>query len=198
MRKILFAATLLLTTLGLQAQNENLKHEIGITYGAGISTIGDGIGSAIGSGLSDALVGYEWTNESRFGTIGLEYFYHLTNPKLAVGGIVTFARYGEDIEDKSTQKIEGDRSRTYISIMPAIKYSWVNKKHFAFYSKVAAGAMILSDKTNFSSKNDTDTSVRFMGQFSPLGIEVGSAFRVFLELGVGEQGIALAGLKYKF
>ncbi len=198
MRKILFAATLLLTTLGLQAQNENLKHEIGITYGAGISTIGDGIGSAIGSGIADVMVGREWTNESRFGTIGLEYFYHLTNPKLAVGGIVTFAQYGEDIEKKSSHQIEGDRSRTYLTVMPAVKYSWVNKKHFAFYSKVAGGAMILMDRTKFSGKNDTDTSVRFMGQFSPLGIEVGSAFRVFLELGVGEQGIALAGLKYKF
>ena len=47
-------------------------------------------------------------------------------------------------------------------------------------------------------KNETDNDIFFMGQVSPVGVEFGSKVRGFVEAGFGEQGIVLAGLKYKF
>ena len=35
----------------------------------------------------------------------------------------------------------GERRRTYVSLMPSLKYNYVNGKNFALYSKVAVGMM---------------------------------------------------------
>ena len=190
----------MMATMNVNAQNEDLKHEIGVSYGAGVSLIADGIGNGIGRGFWDSVSGSEWTNDKQFGTLAVEYFYHTNNPKLAVGGIVTYSRYGEDVMRKDTRNIVGERTRHYISVMPSVKYYWINKNHFGLYSKAAAGAMIFSEKSKDKelNKEETDSKVYFMGQVSAIGVEFGGQVRGFIEAGCGEQGIVLAGVKYKF
>lgn len=190
----------MMATMNVNAQNEDLKHEIGISYGLGVSTISDGIGNGVGRGIFENLAGYEWTNDKQFGSLAVEYFYHTNNPKLAVGGIVTYSKYGEDVMKKETKSIVGERTRHYISVMPSVKYYWINKNHFGLYSKAAAGAMLLSEKSkdNELNKEETNSKVYFMGQVSPIGVEFGGQVRGFIEAGCGEQGIVLAGVKYKF
>lgn len=195
---LVLAAFMAVTTL--QAQDEKPRHEIGVSYGTGVSLIGDGVVSALGAGLFDGLAGRKWTNNKEFGTLGLEYFYHLPNtPRAAVGGIVTYARYGEDVE-KDDEKV-GVRRRTFMSVLPSFKYYYVDSKHFGLYSKLAAGAMFVHAKSEDlkNNKTETDNDIIFMWQASLLGLEGGSQnVRCFIELGFGEQGIALIGLKYKF
>ena len=192
---VLFA---LMAMVCVQAQDENPRHEIGVSYGLGVSLIGDGIGNAVGAGIFDALTGYEWTNKKNFGTLGVEYFYHLADaPRTAIGGIFTYARYGEDVEKGGVK--EGERTRSYMTLMPSVKYYYVDGKNFGLYSKVAAGVMMMRAKSESNGKSDTNSDFRFMCQASLLGLEAGSQnFRCFFELGAGEQGIILAGLKYKF
>ena len=200
MKKILLMVVAsIMATASVKAQNEDLKHEIGVSYGLGVSCIGDGIGNAIGRGVWEIGVeGNKWTNDKQFGSLGIEYFYHLENPKVAVGAIATYAQYGEDVVNKSGAKL-GDRVRRYISLMPSMKYYWVNKNTYGFYSKVAAGAMLLTEKSKKESAGDhSDSSWYFMCQVSALGFEFGGKFRGFIEVGAGEQGIVLGGLKYKF
>ncbi|MBQ6202545.1 MAG: hypothetical protein IJK46_00415 [Prevotella sp.] len=190
----------MMATMNVNAQNEDLKHEIGVSYGGGISLIADGIGNAVGRGLWEGITGYEWTNDKQFGTLAVEYFYHTNDPKLAVGGIVTYSQYGEDVVKKDSRQVTGERTRRYISVMPSVKYYWVNKNHFGLYTKVAAGAMLLSEKSKDKeiNKDESNSKIYFMGQLSPVGVEFGGKFRGFVEAGFGEQGIVLAGLKYKF
>ena len=201
MKKLMMmVAVALMTAVSANAQNEQPKNEIGISYGLGVSAIGDGIGNALGNGLFDGMVGRNWTNEKNFGTLGIEYFRRLDNtPKLAVGGILTYARKGEDVEYKGTK--EGERTRTWMSLMPAMKYYWTQSNNLAFYTKLGAGVMMLHSKNEdlVDHMTDTDSKFYFMWQASLLGAEVGSKnLRGFVELGVGEQGIALAGLRVKF
>ncbi len=201
MKKILVLVVVaMMTAINVNAQSDDLKNEISISYGAGsVSMIGDGIGNSLGNGFFDSILGYKWTNDKQFGSIGVEYFRHLNNPRLAVGGIVTFSRYGEDVE-KDNQKI-GERTRCYISLMPSVKYYWVNGRNFGFYSKVAAGAMLTTSKSKNLTANTSsnDSKIFFTGQISAIGLEAGSPnFRAFLEGGYGEQGIMLAGVRVKF
>jgi hypothetical protein len=198
MKKLSFLFAALMAVMSLQAQDEKPRHEIGVSYGAGVSLIGDGIGNSVGTGLFDALFGYNWTNRKEFGSLGLEYFYHLSDaPRVALGGILTYARYGEDVEKDGVKK--GDRKRTYMTLMPSVKYYYVDGKNFGLYSKAAVGVMMLHSKSSMNSQSDSDSSFRFMGQASLLGVEAGSQnLRGFLEFGIGEQGIALIGLKCKF
>ena len=197
-KKLTFLFAALMAVVTLQAQDEKPRHEIGVSYGVGVSLIGDGIGHSIGSGIFDNLFGYEWTDKKEFGTLGLEYFYHLAdNPRVALGGILTYARYGEDVEKGGIK--QGDRKRTYVSLMPSVKYYYVDGKNFGLYSKAAVGVMLLNVKSTMGGQSESKSEARFMGQASLLGLEAGSQnFRGFLELGVGEQGIALVGLKCKF
>lgn len=191
----------LMATTAINAQNSELKNEIGVSYGAGLSLIGDGIGNALGRGLIEVGSGvYKWDNEKNFGSLAVEYFRHMVNPRLAVGGIAAFALAGEDIVRRDDDTKAGDRTRTYFTLMPAIKYSWVNNDHFAFYSKLAVGGTLMNEKGNNDDvkKSENDSKLYFAFQVSALGIEFGGKLRGFLELGAGEQGIALAGLKYKF
>ena len=196
---MMMVAVALMTAVSANAQSELPKNEIGISYGLGVSAIGDGIGNGLGNGLFDGMVGRKWTNEKNFGTLAIEYFRHLDIPKLAVGGILTYARMGEDVEYKGTK--EGERTRTWMSLMPTMKYYWTQSNNFAFYTKLGAGVMMLHSKNEdlVDHMTDTDSKFYFMWQASLLGAEVGSKnLRGFIELGVGEQGIALAGLRVKF
>ena len=195
MKKVILVIAAIMATMSVQAQDEK-KNELSVSYGLGISTIGDGLGNTIGNGLIDSWSGCEWDNTKRFGTLSVEYFRHLNNPRVAVGGIVTFSRFGEDVVKKESNAKVGDRTRKYISVMPSIKYYWVNGKNFGFYSKVAAGVMML----NYNDSQATSSSkAYFTGQASPIGLEAGSSsFRGFIEAGAGEQGFLLAGLRVKF
>lgn len=200
MRKMmLMGLVAIMTAMSVNAQSDEPRHEIGISYGAGITLIGDGIGNGVGTGLFDTMVGRKWTNSKEFGTLGVEYFYHLNNPRVAVGGVLTYAQYGEDVEYNN--KKEGERTRRYISLMPSVKYYYVSKKHFGLYSKLAAGPMLITSKSEKASNGntDSDSKLSIMFQASLLGLEAGSQnVRAFVELGAGEQGIILGGLKFKF
>ena len=70
------------------------------------------------------------------------------------------------------------------------------------YSKLAVGATLRNesfDSDDPAVQDDSDTEVHVNWQASLLGIEAGSpSLRGFIELGTGEQGIALIGLRYKF
>ena len=90
---------------------------------------------------------------------------------------------------------DSDKARTkYFSIMPAVKYNWLNRDRFSMYSKIALGVLIGID----SGADNDKTTAAFAWQASAVGAEFGNSFRGFLELGFGEQGILVAGLRYKF
>lgn len=202
MKKIMtMVVAAMMASLSVNAQSNQPKHELGVSYGIGVSLLGDGIGNAIGNGIFDQLAGYKWEDNKQFGTLGVEYFYHLNNPNLAVGAIATFAKYSEDVANKKSGEKVGDRSRTYIAFMPSVKYYWMNKKNFGVYTKAAVGGMMMKDERNDleTNKMSSDNKLYFMYQASLLGLEAGSQnLRAFAEAGVGEQGIILIGVRARF
>ena len=198
-KSIILAVFTFIAAQNIFAQSDEPRNEISVSYGAGVSLLGDGIGHAIGEGLIDRLRGADWTNDKQFGSLGVEYFRHLDNPRVAIGGIVTYAQYGEDVEKGGVK--EAERTRRYISLMPAVKYYYVNKKNFGLYSKLAVGAMMMTSSTKDlqTGQDKSDSKLYFMGQASVIGLEAGSQnARFFLEGGAGEQGIVLAGLRCRF
>lgn len=197
----LMAAAAMIAGMSAQGQTtDEPKNEIGVSYGLGFSLIGDGIASAIGNGLFESLAGRDWENRKEIGTFALEYYRHMNdNDRLALGGIVTYAQMGEDVAYKGTK--EGERTRHYVSVMPSVKYYWVSNKAIGLYSKAAVGAMFVfsNSKDLVKDKTDNDSKVAFMFQASLLGFEAGSRnARAFVELGAGEQGIIMGGLRCKF
>ena len=171
----LILALALAATLTINAQDD-WKNEVGISYGLGSFT---DLSSSYLSGI------YTGKQTSYIGAFGIEYFYRLKSA-LGVGLVGTYG---------TCKWSDNDNARShYISVMPALKYNWLNRDHFSMYSKMALGVIFGMDTGNDNKK----TSVTVSWQASLVGAEFGSAFRGFLELGCGEQGILVAGLRYKF
>lgn len=197
-KMIAMVAVALMAVMSANAQSEDLQNELSLSYGVGsTSQLGDGIGEGFFLALfSDT----ELDDGFILGPISVEYFRHLNNPRLAIGGFVSYSKWNSDIVKRSGyhEKV-GERKRNFIAVMPAVKWYWTNKNSFGFYSKVAAGAAFLnSSEKDSSGQTKDDNGTYFMFQLSPVGLEFGKQFRFYTELGVGEQGFIQAGLRYKF
>ena len=192
-------AAAMMAAVGMNAQNEDLRHELSLSYGLGsITQLGEGIGEGLALAVfSDT----EMDDGFILGPISLEYFYHLNNPRLAVGAFVSYSKWDSDIEKRSgSHEKVGERKRNYWAVMPAIKWYWINKNSFGLYSKGAVGVAFLNstEKDLATNTSKDENSTHFMYQLSFLGVEFGNKFRGFAEAGVGEQGFLQAGIRYKF
>ena len=100
----------MVASVSANAQNDDLKNEIGVFYGFGsASTYTSIIGGAFSAAFSSSDQGGFW------GPAGVEYYHHVT-PAIALGGIGTVAgcNWGDD-----------NFNSTYISVMPSVKFNWL-------------------------------------------------------------------------
>ena len=200
MKKILvMVAVAIMTAVSVNAQNgyDNTKHEIAVSYGVLSNSTWMSIGDVMGTVLTFGAVKY---SDGKFtGPIAMEYFYHV-NPLVGVGAIGAYACEKKDMLIAGENY--GEAKNTFITVMPAAKFNWLRTKNFGLYSKVGAGLTLVSRKEDYTkpdAENQSDSKVGFNFQASALGIEAGSPnIRAFLELGVGEQGVLLGGLRAKF
>ena len=118
------------------------------------------------------------------GSISAEYF-HRMNDVISLGGIVSYNNLSVIEDGQVSRKVN------YYSLLPAVKFQWYQREKFGTYSKVAVGATLKTDST-------VDPSLRMSFHISLLGLEVGKRVRAFTEFGIGEQGLLVLGLRYRF
>ncbi len=182
-----------------QAQDEmETRHEVAVSYG----TVPNSIWIDILTDVIKAEFGESMDSYKNVGPVALEYYYH-TSPLIGVGAVAIFTSNNQNgfINDvKSSHTF-----RSYFSFMPSVKFNWLRKKNWGMYSKIAAGvtyAHFKQDDYNNGIATGEKTTVNdllFNFHASLLGVEAGGQHvRGFAELGVGEQGVALAGIRYKF
>lgn len=194
---VMLAATLFCgTSMNAQQVDYGNKHELAITYGMfSNSEYMSFLEDLVTTSITGGVMSYD--NEKFFGPLTLEYFYRV-KPWLGVGGIGAIAISNKDIFfDK---KESGTSRGIYFSVLPAVKADWLRRKHFGMYSKLGVGVTVLSlqDKLDTGDK-ESGTAAAFNWQLSLIGLEAGSnSLRGFAELGFGEQGVLLAGIRYKF
>ena len=166
----------MMTVVNVNAQSE-LLNEVSIAYGGGANS---DIVSTIAKGMFTGKQLNYW------GPISLEYFRYNEGGKLAFGAVaaVSGCKWEDDTNAKST----------YFTLMPAIKYKWLNSGMFSMYSKAAVGATLMKD----SGFDKNDSRVMFNWQASLIGMEFGTNLRAFAEVGMGEQGIVLGGVRVRF
>ena len=195
--KFLFAALAIsaLVCVSAQAQDEP-RHEFSVSYGV----VPNSIWLDITSDVIGSLFGATYDHSGLTGPIGLEYYYR-TSSLIAVGAVATFTQHTE--EEKLKSEITRTSKNSYFTLMPSIKFNWLRRSNWGMYTKVAAGASLrhssLQNNNDLTAKKTTDNTVFFNFQVSALGIEAGTDnVRAFAELGVGEQGVGLAGVRFRF
>ncbi len=184
----------------VQAQDDDeIRHEIAISYGVEPNTFWiDMFTDVIKAEFGEKLDG-----EKYVGPIGLEYYYH-TSPLVGVGAVAVLATNHQNGFMKDVQS--SHTTRTYFTVMPSVKLNWLRKHNWGLYSKLAAGGTYIrfsqddyDDNGKKTGEKRTVNDLMFNFQASLIGIEAGGDHvRGFIELGVGEQGVALAGVRCRF
>ncbi|MBQ6193329.1 MAG: hypothetical protein IJK43_02705 [Prevotella sp.] len=196
-KSVIFSAFVaLMTIVGVQtamAQDE-FKHEVAISYGAlSNSQILDVFEEAI---MAPFQGGTTLKDDKFFGPISAEYFYHL-QPWIGIGGILVYGQKKGDLYSDSDNKKIGEDKNTYLTVMPAAKFDWFRRANVGLYSKVGVGVTLRHDVSEDIDYDESNLHVNW--QLTAIGVEVGSKqIRAFAELGTGEQGIFLGGIRCKF
>ncbi|MBO7646932.1 MAG: hypothetical protein J6S56_02390 [Bacteroidales bacterium] len=124
-----------------------------------------------------------------------------------VGGLTTFTGIHNTWRDRLTDKITGHGSEFYFSIMPDIRFSYLNRKHVTLYSGLGFGMEIEHIKDPQVSRFFTDrsnqeynvTSIFYSYQLTAFGIKAGgNHWFGNMELGIGSKGFVSAGFGYDF
>ena len=207
--------------------NYLFKNELAVSYGVGTTPEILNIFEKI---LCAAMLTIYDGEESQTGAISVEYFRNM-NKTVGFGAIVTYEHFYQNGQWKfaniASSKEKQTETNDYISIMPAAKIRWFNKKSVSMYSKIAVGFtldqktqkyknyvdyktdengdLVRDDNGNPIPTSDPYTHKEkkllndFGFQLSPIGIEAGNPrVRAFAELGFGVQGIAKLGLRCGF
>ncbi len=154
-------------------------------------------------------IGYVSTdNLKTIGSINAQLL-HRNRKWLSFGIGLTYEATTQDCYNNKKEKAEwvvtryGEMTSRYISAMPTFRFNWLIYRSFTIYSKIAGGLcfMVHSYKDTSNNGDIIEGKKKHGGsyQLSPFGIQIGSKDIVgFLELGFGNEGVAQAGVAYKF
>lgn len=116
---------------------------------------------------------------------------------LWVGGDVSYCGFFGSFKDRYTDQKVGNYRDHFISIMPAVRFSYLNRDHFTLYSGIAGGVALEYCKsyTGYKAHNN-----HLAFQLTLFGISAGSQrWFGFAELGCGfKGGYANAGFGFRF
>ena len=201
MKKIcvwMLAAILLCgNTMSVKAQSEeDIKHEVAIGLGGVPNSTWINALENVAVVIS-TLGAVKYGEKSNTSAYSAEYFYRLI-PMVGIGGIATYNKTTRDLY--ILDKKEGESKVSFFTVMPAVKLNWLSSKNVGIYTKLGVGATFRSESEKCKGSEDySNTEVLFNFQASLLGVEAGSRnIRGFVELGVGEQGMGIIGLRCRF
>ena len=129
--------------------------------------------------------------------ISIGYKYRLAK-WFWLGATVSYTCFLENRHDRVTNvKISSERDHI-ISIMPSVRFSWLNKKYVTLYSGLSLGYAvdIIQYKSQTEKYSTAEHGVGF--QLTAVGVHVGRKWYGFTEIGVGMQGFIQAGFGCNF
>ena len=177
--------------------NGEPKHEISLGYGLPFNNSNslEFLSHCLSANYNDK----EFKNNRYIGPLSVEYFYHVS-PVVGVGIIGVFNNHKESV--KRNGAVVAEQNFLYLTFMPAFKFNWLRRDNWGLYSKIGAGYtqyhLKYTEKVPDKSQTTSNYS-SFNFHVSVIGAEVDSdKVRGFAELGFGEQGLALAGLRLRF
>ncbi len=182
-----------------ESEMENYPHNE-ISVSAGTPTgFGSFVGlfKAIGEGIA-AGIGKSEYHTKHTGTYGIDYYYQM-NSWLRVGGKAVYEGYNTTVND--TLGVVVDKYNiSFVSVMPSVQFSYLNKKLVKLYSGVDLGAsFILCPDKKEDGTPYTSCQAIFAFNIVPIGIRVGND-KVYglVETNLGYDAFIKAGIGVRF
>lgn len=139
------------------------------------------------------------------GAYSISYFYHpqLLNGRFSVGGALSFSYFKQNYRDNITDANVGNNHEYNIAITPTVRYAWVAKPSFQFYSGIGLSVYMNEFKNKVDvkgfSEHYSDNRVDINLVVVPIGFSVGKKIFAFGELNIGGRaGVAVGGVGYRF
>jgi hypothetical protein len=219
--KRIFLFTLLLCafTVALFAQKKEFfkekKHELRLSYGS----VNDDdyydrfryyyqdyayYNSYLGNINSPNLSTYAGSTKTT-GVINGSYFYNMSDVRFSFGATLSYSGYNTEFKNRIDGKKAGDLNGHNIALTPRIKYAWLSKENFRFYSGI--GWSFYWDISRYNlNVNDgatkfkaTDTNFDTQWMITPIGFSFGKDIFVFGEANIGGRvGNLVGGIGYRF
>lgn len=182
MRKILL--TLLFAVVAVTARAQFGRGELRVAYG--VAPVTSWVDSY--SDLLSKIKG-EDASVSGWGAVSVGYQLRIIGG-LGIGIDAVYASNRQKDKAAGHQSIDS----RYWSVMPNLKWRWLNLKVISFYSRAGVGATF----TKAEAGGEWEKSTKMAFQVSPLGVEVGGRLAAFAEAGVGSAGCLLVGARLRF
>lgn len=177
------------------AKNNKDRNEFSITYGQfTVPQFAYVMGEVFGVMFTLGHASFE--DPHMYGAAGIEYV-HYTNDWFGFGGTVLcdyMTAKTVSVDKDGNKTPNGDFKLGCLSVMPVVKFAWLNRPHVGLYSKLAAGGGFA-----FTNGGEAKDNFMFAFQATPIGVDFGGEqFRGFVEAGVGMQGIVSGGVRWLF
>ncbi len=203
MKKLLLLFLLSAMPAGVFAQEEPAvvrvrrpftpQHELRLTAGAYplLPSMSDWEGCAAGIFHDRTHRGPVYTS----GTWSLSYDYRFKKWFDLGLTLSYYGEYSRSYSNRDSSPVGRNRAHA-LTVMPAVRFTWVNTGWVRMYSTLGLGATLSGGRFDHNSEPFRDGFIAF--QLTPVGIAVGRSLFGFAELGLGAQGVFMMGIGYKF
>lgn len=144
---------------------------------------------------------YEWFAPNTYkgdmvspGVFSLSYMYGVKK-WLWFGVSASYASFYQNVYDFSHQKV-ATNSGHKISVIPMVRFMYVNKEYFNLYS--ACGIGLSLGVSNYKDINVREFDTYTVINLTAIGVSVGKDLRGFAEFGCGSRGVFNCGIQYRF
>ena len=110
-----------------------------------------------------------------------------------VGGNVSYCGFYKPVYDRPTGLRDHYEYTHIFSVIPQVRFSWVNTPIVTCYSEIGVGFSVVD-----FNRNTKSTFVQFAGQLTFVGVQVGYKWYGSAEFGVGPMGLFRLGFGYRF
>lgn len=157
-----------------------------------------GLFKAIGEGIASGIDKNKDFHTKHTGTYGIDYYYQI-NSWLRVGGKAIYEGYNTTVND-SLGAVVDKYNISFVSVMPSVQFSYLNRKLVKLYSGVDLGAsFILCPDKKEDGTPYTSCQTIFAFNVIPIGIRVGND-KVYglVETNLGYDAFIKAGIGVRF
>ncbi len=132
------------------------------------------------------------------GAISAGYTYRLGR-KFEVSALLTYSGLYKNVFEKATQTLSYHQGYHQVTLMPIVRWVWLNQKNVRLYSSFGLGIGLSFNVINMNEGASViTTNVVPAVQWNYFGITIGDKIYGLFELSAATTGLITAGLGYKF
>lgn len=132
-------------------------------------------------------------------TFSVSYFYAV-RPWFLVGGEVYYSGEYNVVRDRLSNQWQGISGKSGLSILPTIRFQYLNKRYVGLYSGLSLGVYVgMTHGFELYDPNCSNVAYALPAfQITALGVRVGNRVYGIAEIGLGNKGIATVGVGTRF